>query len=216
MSKTIFILGMGNGISTGVAERFAKEGFKPVMFSRNGNNLETISDKFSKKGIDSSYYTIDLSDNESINSVLAKAIDSEGTPEVFVYNAASLRKKNILEDDFNSLVNDYKVNVAGAVISSGIVIKKMLEVKKGTVIFTGGGLSMYPSHEYGSLSIGKAGIKNLTQSIAQAVDHSDLIIGTVTVSGFVSEEDKMYNPRSIAEQYWKIHSTGENGHDIDY
>ncbi|GJQ63986.1 MAG: oxidoreductase [Melioribacteraceae bacterium] len=216
MEKKIFIVGMGEGISMGVVIRFANEGYKPVMFARNIETLDGLRKILANENIEAEVYQMDSSDQETIINSLELAVEEQGVPEVFIYNAANIRKTCILKETFDSLIHDFKVNVAGAVISASFMVDKMKQYGKGSIIFTGGGLSMYPNNEYGSLSIGKAGIKNLTQSMAQAVENTGVKIGTVTICGFVSKEDKMYNPTSIAEQYWKLHSTMSNGSDIDY
>lgn len=216
MNKKIFILGTGEGISMGIVIKFANEGFRPVMFSRNYEKLENLKQILSSEKIESDIYELDCSDEESIRRVLSEAVEKHGAPEVFVYNAAVLKGNSILDETFESLISDFKVNVAGAVVSASFISGKMKEKGEGTIIFTGGGFSMYPNNEFGSLSIGKAGIKNLTQSMAQALENTGVKIGTVTICGFVSKEDKMYNPTAIAEQYWKLHSSMSNGSDIDY
>jgi len=216
MEKKLFIVGMGEGVSKGIVQKFAEEGFKPVMFARNIEKLEMINSELSKEGIIGTVYQMDSGDENSIYKALDLAIASEGVPDVFVYNPAAIKQKNILNETFEGLLNDFKINIAGAVISASHIIKKMKSGGSGTIIFTGGGFSMYPTSDYGSLSIGKAGIKNLTQSMAQAVEGTGIKIGTVTICGFVSKDDKMYNPTSIASQYWKFYSSMGNGTDIDY
>lgn len=135
---------------------------------------------------------------------------------MLLYNTASLKKKNILDETTDSLIYDFKVNIVGALLSVKEVLPEMKENDEGTILFTGGGLSMFPNHNYGSLAIGKAGIKNLTQSVAQALKLTNIKVGTVTINGYVNAEDKKYNPKVIAEKFWNLHKTMKSGTDIIY
>ena len=105
---------------------------------------------------------------------------------------------------YEDVISDFKVNVAGALVSAQQVIPLMLDKREGTILFTGGGLAIEPFPMYTSLAIGKAGIRNLSHSLYAELKSKNIHAATVIVTGFVKPDTK-YAPGLIAEEFWKLH-----------
>jgi short-subunit dehydrogenase len=80
----------------------------------------------------------------------------------------------------------------------------MKKKKKGTILFTGGGLSIEPYVDFASLAIGKAGIRNLTYSLAQECEPLGIHVATVTICGMVEKGTK-FDPDKISEKFLELH-----------
>jgi len=148
--------------------------------------------------------------------VLESIKSNVGNTDVLAYNVSTARQQYILEDTFNNLVEDYKSNVASALSSIQAVLPAMRKKGKGTILLTGGGFAVNPSPEFGSLAIGKAGLLNLTKSLALALQNSGIKVGTVTVCGIVNIDDHKYNPDAIAEKFWELHINRDGETEIVY
>ncbi|NIA29932.1 MAG: SDR family NAD(P)-dependent oxidoreductase [Actinobacteria bacterium] len=199
------IIGMGQGISLAVAKRFAKEGFSVAMISRTKKKLEHNQTELNKMGYDARYFIADACSEASLKSAMAKIKEEIGDTNVLVYNAANVVAAFPSQITFDDLVNDFKVNVAGALVATQEVLPAMAANKKGTIIYTGGGLSIRPYKDYTSLAIGKAGIRSLAHTFAQELKTEGIHVATVTVREFVRSYHEKYNPTSIAEEFWKLH-----------
>jgi len=75
---------------------------------------------------------------------------------------------------------------------------------------------MYPSPDFGSLSLGKASIRSLAKMLAEAVKSDGIRVGTVTICGTVNPEDPKYSPEQIAENYWAFHADPASDSEIVY
>ena len=115
-----------------------------------------------------------------------------------------------------TLAIDFKINVAGALAATKAVLPVMQAKGQGTILFTGGGFSMYPSPDFGSLSLGKAGIRSLAKMLAEALKPDGIRVGTITICGTVKPEDDKYNPDQVAENYWDFHSNSASESEIVY
>ena len=62
-----------------------------------------------------------------------------------------------------------------------------------------------PVPEVTSLSLGKAGIRALTQLLARAYEPRGVHVATVTVGGTVAP-GTAYDPDDIADHYWRLHT----------
>lgn len=204
MSKPILaIVGAGPGVSAAVARNFGSKGYRVALVARNATKLETLAAELRKQAIETFYVTADASHSESLSAAFVAIRDQLGEPDVLLYNAAAITKSTAIALDEQQVIEDFKVNVVGAITSVKEVVPRFLERKEGAVLFTGGGLALYPNPDYTSLSIGKAGIRSLAYSLAQELKPNNVYVGTVTISGFVSP-GTYYDPDRIAEKYWEL------------
>ncbi len=202
--KILTIVGMGPGISHGVAEKFSKEGFAIAMIARNESRLAEYKSKFDSSGTESYYVAADASDEASLIKAFDNIHKNLGKTDVLLYNVFSFREVKPMELKYDDVIYDFKVNVAGALVSAQQVIPGMLEKKEGTILFTGGGLALEPHPMYTSLAIGKAGIRNLCHSLYADLKPKKIHAATVIVTGFVKPDTK-YTPEIIAEEFWKLY-----------
>ncbi|MBD2186407.1 SDR family NAD(P)-dependent oxidoreductase [Aerosakkonema funiforme] len=215
MKKLLAIVGMGEGNGLAIARRFAKEGYAIAMLARNETKLNEFKNSLQREGYEAHYFTADASNEASLKSALA-SVKNIANLEVLVYNAAVPKMVNVLNETFESLINDFQVNVAGALVAVQSVLPGMRQQEKGTILLTGGGFALYPSPDFASLSIGKAGIRSLAKILSDALKNEGIRVGTITICGTVNASDPKYNPESIAENYWNFHANPESESEIVY
>jgi short-subunit dehydrogenase len=122
-----------------------------------------------------------------------------------IYNAAALKTGGPLQLSAEDLVQDFRVNVAGALTAVQQVVIPMQSRKQGTILLTGGGLGLDPYPDYLSLSLGKAAIRNLALSLAKSFEPDGIHVATVTICGFI-QPGTHFAPDLLAEEYWALHA----------
>jgi short-subunit dehydrogenase len=127
-----------------------------------------------------------------------------GIIDVLFYNAASKKKKDLLSEETDDLINDFRLNVANVFHLVKYLLDDLRQTK-GAVLLTGGGFALEPNYEYGSLSLGKAGLRNLALQLNQALKEDDIYVGTLTINGHIQEESKQYSPALLANIFWDMH-----------
>ncbi|WP_054023989.1 SDR family NAD(P)-dependent oxidoreductase [Bacillus sp. FJAT-28004] len=213
MSKPlVVIVGAGPGVSAGVARKFGKEGFRIVLAARKTESLDTYTKELNDLGIEAYSIVADAADSSSLTSAFAYIEQHYGSPEVLVYNAAVISQVKPTALTETQLIDEFKVNVVGALTSANQVIPAMIEQKKGAILFTGGGLALEPAAALSSLSIGKAGIRSLAFTLSQELQPHGIYVGTVTIAGFVAK-GSFYDPDAIANQFWILYN---NKSEIEY
>lgn len=196
---------MGPLMSFSIASKFAEEGFTVAMIARNENKLKEFKSRLNEKGFEAEYFVGDASSEVSLRKAIARIHEEMGQTTVLFYNAANLRRTNLLEEKFDQLVYDFKVNVAGAHTAVKAVYPFMRDANEGAILIMGGGTSIDPHPEYGSLSIGKAGIRNFAINLARSLVNTNIYVGTLIVRGFVKPGKEKYNPVDIADQFYKMY-----------
>ena len=212
--KVIAIVGMGGGIAYGVVRKFGKQNFIVAMIGRNGKKLREYKDMLEAEGIKSEFYVGNAADEFSLRVALGRIEDELGTPDVLHYNVANSRMRPLLEETTEEMLYDYKMNVLGAVIAVQEVTPGMKKRGNGCILLTGGGFALYPDPNFGSMGVGKAGIRNLSHSLSKALEGTGVFVGTVTVCGIVNASNPVHNPQNIANKFWEIYSSGKNGAEI--
>lgn len=216
MKPLLAIVGMGEGVSLAVSQRFAQAGFAIAMVARNEAKLQGFKAMLQAEGYDAHYFVADAGDEASLKAAFAAMRSAIGNPEVLVYNAAVPRMEHLLNETADHLISDFKVNVAGALVAVQNVLPAMRTNQQGTILLTGGGFSLYPSPEFASLSIGKAGIRSLAKMLGEALKDEGIRAGTITIAGIVSSNDPKYNPEKIAEAYWAFHTAPSPESEVVY
>ncbi|GAB2588539.1 SDR family NAD(P)-dependent oxidoreductase [Spirosoma areae] len=205
MNKVLVILGAGAGISQSVAKAFGRQGFSIALVSRNAEKLNSFTEELTNENIVSQAFTGDVSDEAAMQKTVADIKAALGRIDVVHYNAAAMRMVNVLDETAETLIADFKVNVAG-LQTIALVTQTELEANAGAILTTGGGFAMYPSADFASLSIGKAGLRNLSESLSQALGKKGIFVGTLTIKGYVTPESEVHNPDNIARHFWKLYA----------
>ena len=201
MVKSIIIVGYGPGISTAVADKFGAEGYTVGLVSRHYH--ESLLAQLAQNGINAYFESADAGNIPDLQTALHRLLDQLGGVSVVLYNAAVLKATDILRLPPQELVQDFGVNVAGALRTVQTLLN---ELKKtgGAVLFTGGGLAMDPHPQYGSLSIGKAGLRSLAFQLHQRLQPEGVYAGVLTITQGINEEDPIYSPQTLAGHLWQM------------
>ncbi|MCR8644246.1 SDR family oxidoreductase [Paenibacillus sp. N1-5-1-14] len=203
-NQAVWIIGAGKGNGQGIAEAFGKRGYKPVLIARDHNKLLNVQQSLLSEDIASTCVIADSGNLDELRVTLEGLIESEGAPEVLVYNAAAIYPGLPTELTEERLRAEFNVNVLGAFTAVQTVLPKLKERGAGSILFTGGGLGLYPQASLASLSMGKAAIRNLAFSLNEELAAYGIFVGTVTICGFV-QEDTPFNSRFVGEAFYQLY-----------
>ena len=188
----VTIIGAGSGISHAVAELFGQKGYKIALISRSEDKLKTQVEQLTASGIDASYTIGDAGNEASLTSALDQIAEAHGPSDLVLYNAYYYNLK-------------LDVNAGGVFHLLKHLLPQYKERNSGKIFITGGGLALQPMPRGLALGIGKAALRNMVQSVALDLKRTNIHLATLTIAGFVKPEDPKHNPKSIAEQYWRLY-----------
>ncbi len=198
------IIGYGPGVSRAVAEAFAREGYPLALIARNAAKLDAAVKELHAEDIAAAGFSADAGDAASLTLAIDAIRAAHGDAEVMLYNAALWRPGPVLDTTPESFDADFRVGVTGALVAARALAPAMIAAGRGTLLFTGGGLALYPSPQAPSLSVGKAGIRALALMLAQELAPRGVRVGTVTIAGEVAPGTP-FAPEKIAQAFLAIH-----------
>lgn len=201
------VAGVGPGIGLAVARRFAREGYAVALMARRQPELNAFADAIVTEGGSARGYAADLMDADAIAAALARIAADLGDPSVLVYNAGVWREADPMALAPSTFTNDLALCATGALASAQAVHPAMKAAGAGTLLFTGGGLALFPAFGSSVISLvaGKSALRGLVLALAPALAPEGIHVATVTVTGTVAP-GTAFDPDLIAERFWAVHA----------
>jgi len=202
MSSAI-VIGAGPGIGTAVARRIAREGLGVGLVARSAATVAAAEAAVRAEDAEAHGVRADVTDERGLRAALDAIVDRLGVPDLLVYNAALIRGDLPGELSTREHLDAWAVNVVGAITAAAQLAPRMIEHGGGTILITGGMPEPVPGVT--SLSLGKAGVRALTELLERHYGPDGVHAATVTVGGVVAP-GTAYDPDEIAEHYWRLHT----------
>ena len=202
--KTFLSIGSGPGIGMATVERFAREGYRSVITSRDTAALEDRASALAAKGYQVETRAVNPGDIESV-AALVREVEAEfHAIDILHFNSAAMHASTI-EQPAESLMADLIVNLGAALVAVQQVAPAMLERGSGSILLTGGAYSITPNPDYLMIGIGKAGIRNLVQALFDPFRDRGVHIATVNVAALVAAGSD--DAHGVADVFWGLHNT---------
>jgi NAD(P)-dependent dehydrogenase (short-subunit alcohol dehydrogenase family) len=199
---TALLVGAGPGLGRSVALAFAREGHAVALVARSSERVAAIADEVRATGVQVEAAAADVRDEKGLRDAVGKAVAELGTPDVLVYNAAIIQPDGLGQLDAAGHERAWGVNVVGALTAASVVLPRMAARGSGSFLVTGGMPDPVPS--YISLSLGKAGVRAMTELLAMQYGPAGVHVATVTVGGAI-EPGTSLDPDAIAAHYVRLH-----------
>ena len=200
--KNIYVIGAGKGLGNGVAEKFARNGFKVILMARNAERLESYVKDFAAKNLEVFAQVADVSNFEKFAETFKSAVENFGAPD----DKATINAQTLIEH--------YATDVAAAFNCIQLVDNKEFAEKRGAILITGGGLAITPYADYLPLSMDKAALRAMVQALTPVLNAKGIYIGTVQVTGVIGSNEK-FAPLNIAEKFFELYEK-RNTNEIIY
>ncbi|PSQ36996.1 short-chain dehydrogenase [Halobacteriales archaeon SW_12_69_24] len=138
MTRTAVVAGVGPGLGSAVAERFAAEGCEVALLARSEDYLTSVADRLrSETPGDALALPTDLADPMTIEHSFDRVHEAFGSIDVLVNHASSASWAGLLDHDPDAFRRALAVGPEAALHCSQAAVPDMVEGDGGTVIFTG-------------------------------------------------------------------------------
>ena len=199
--KLCALIGTGPGLGAALARRFAAGGYTVLGLARDPAKIAAMP------GV--TPWRADAANAAGLATALREgAVAAGGQIEVLIYNAyrATMAPGGPSSLDPDSVAEDFRVNVVGALAAAQAVLPGMRKAGRGTILFTGGGLALDPTGwlPAASLAIGKAGLRSLALTLHAELAPAGIHAATVTIAGQI-QPDTGFGPSLIADAFWSLH-----------
>lgn len=209
-NKIVVATGGASGLGAACVEAFLEEKAKVVIADLNGELGQAYSNSLNEKGHDTFFVKCDVTDEASVENLVAQTVARYGRLDVMFANAgvASGGRIGELEKKQWDFVLD--VNLNGVFLCDKHAIKQMLKQGGGVIVNTGSIHSLVAQYGAAAYCASKGGVLLTTMSGALDYAKDNIRINTVC-PGYVDTPllDKM--PPERKAYLSKLHPLGRMG-----
>lgn len=220
MTSVCVIVGAGEGLGSALAAKFASEGYDIALISRSESGSKAAYDAVKRARSDTNviFFSADATVPETIEQALGQVALEMGEIDVLIYNVrSSYAQCEPLDMTYEAIDVVHKLEVVSAFAAAKSVIPAMRERKRGSIFFSSATAALRGSAKYPLYSIGKFGMRALSQSLARAYAHEGIHVVHVRMDCELDvpfshaqheveiDPKTMSNTEDVAQSYWHTH-----------
>lgn len=193
--KTAVITGAANGIGLEAARTFKREGANVVIADFN----EEAGKKAEEANPGVVFVRVDVSDRESVDSLVQTVIDHFGTIDILINNAGITRDSmlsKMTSEQFQQVIN---VNLTGVFHCTQAVLPYMAEQGSGKIINTSSVTGTYGNVGQTNYAAAKAGVIGMTKTWAKELARKGINVNAVA-PGFTETAMVAEVPEKVIEK----------------
>jgi len=214
MTRTAVIAGVGPGLGSSIARKFAEEGCQVALFARTAEFVEDLADDLPDPGEGLAVPT-DLRDVEAVREAFETVREAFGPVDVLVNHASAASWQGLLDSSVEEFERAWEVGGRGAFVASQEAVGDMVETGGGTVLFTGATSAVRSLGGTIGFTAAKFAARGMAMDVAQEYGPEGVHVAHVVVDGQIDnphtrerlpdrEPDTFLNPDRMAETYWHL------------
>lgn len=184
VTKKIAVVTGGNrGIGFETCRQLAKQGIQVILTSRESAKGKAAAEKLQAEGLDVSYYSLDVTDADSVQR-LAQFIKNEyGQLDILINNAGVLldSSDSVLNTKFDTLHQTIDTNLYGPFLLCQALVPLMEKHKYGRIVnvSSGAGQLSDMNSGYPSYRISKTALNALTRVLGNELKGTNILVNSV-------------------------------------
>lgn len=183
-SKTAVVTGAAHGIGRAIAERMANKGWRVVLADIDGRAAQDAANAIGESGGTALAHQVDVTEAESVASMIGNAVTAFGRLDVLVSNAGIMDRSPFLEmtEEFWHHVID--TNLTSAFLCGQAAARQMIAQGAdggtgGRIVNVASNSGIFGGRGRGAYGASKAGLINLTQTMAIELAEHRILVNAV-------------------------------------
>ena len=187
LNKAALIVGAGDDTGAAIAEAFAAEGYTAciVRRERHADKLELLAASIRAKGHKAIAYPGDARDEQAIIALVESIERDVGPIEVTVFNIGANVMFSVIDTSARVFSKVWEMACFAGFLTGREVAKRMLQRKRGTIIFTGATASVRGAGGFSAFASAKHGLRALAESMARELGPNNIHVAHTITSLFL-------------------------------
>lgn len=186
--KVALVTGASRGIGREIALGLAKQGADVVVnFSGSEERANQVAAEIKELGRNAIAVQCDVSNSESVTSMVKATIDTFGKLDILVNNAG-ITKDNLLmrmkEDEWDDVIN---INLKGVFLCTKAVTRQMMKQRSGRIINISSIVGVSGNPGQANYVAAKSGVIGLTKTTAKELSSRGITVNAIA-PGFITTD----------------------------
>lgn len=192
-NKNALITGAGKGIGKAIAIALAKEGVNVILISRTQADVNQLAIETNNLGVKSLALSADVSDINSINTAVEKALAEFKNIDILINSAGIASFGKFLELEPEAWERIIQVNLMGTYYATRAVMPNMIERQTGDIINISSTAGLNGNALTSAYSASKFAVLGLTDSLMQEMRKHNIRVTALTPSTVATDMAKDLN-----------------------
>lgn len=201
--KCAVVTGASRGIGRAIALELASQGAKVVVnYSGSEQKALEVVAEIVENGGEAIAVQANISDNDSVQALMKKAVDTYGSLDILVNNAGITRDNLLMrmkEDEWDDVIN---TNLKGVFLCTKAVTRQMMKQRAGRIINISSIVGVAGNPGQANYVAAKAGVIGLTKTTAQELASRNILVNAIA-PGFITTEMTDGLPEELKESMLK-------------
>jgi NAD(P)-dependent dehydrogenase (short-subunit alcohol dehydrogenase family) len=234
VKQAALVIGAGDATGGAIAKAYAAEGYAACVNRRprHSDKLEELAQSIRNAGHQAQAFPADARDEEAMIALVEAVERDVGPIEVAVFNIGANVRFDVTDTSAQVYRKVWEMAAFAGFLMGREVAKRMVERKRGTIIFTGATASLRGGAGFSAFSGAKAALRMLAQSMARELGPEGIHVAHVVIDGGIDTEfvrglrpdfdeakanDLVLSPDAIAAQYVALHKQHRSAwtHELD-
>jgi all-trans-retinol dehydrogenase (NAD+) len=132
--QKILITGASSGIGKLMAETFAAEGARVILWDINRVTLEAVEKELTERGLRCATYLCDVSSRDSVHDTAKRVIREHGPIDILINNAGVVSGRPLLEISDAEIERTFGVNALAPIWTTRAFLPAMIERGRGHIV----------------------------------------------------------------------------------
>lgn len=178
-NKVVIVTGGAGGIGSAICRRFAEEGAIVAVLDINLQAAQGLASQIEKNGGKANAFTVDLADQNSVNTAVAQVEQSLGPIDVLVNNAGWDRAGNFLDTEKPLWDKIVAINLMGVLYMHHAVLKGMSARGSGKVVNIASDAARVGSSGEAVYAYCKGGLISFSKTLARELARKQINVNVV-------------------------------------
>lgn len=219
-NQVVLVAGVGEGLGSAIARRFARAGHPVVMIARNGDRLARFVGEIEAAGGKAHAMTADIREEVEVEQVFDRVEAEVGAVAVAVFNTGANYRNSILDTPADMFEQVWRLGCYAGFLVGREAARHMAPRGQGTIIFTGATASLRGAANFAAFAAAKGGVRLVAQSMARELGPQGIHVASVIIDGMIDSPrvrerfpervaqkppEGMLLPDHIAEHFFLLH-----------
>lgn len=175
--KVAIVTGAGSGFGEGIVKEYIKNGAKVVIADINMPAATRVAEEL---GSNASAFKVDVSNRDDVNALVQHCLDTFGSVDIVVNNAAITHKNQpMLDVDEATFDRMFAVNVKSIYYMAQAVVPVMRQQKKGVILNIGSVAGIRPRPGLSWYNSSKGAVNILSKSMAVELGPDNIRVNAI-------------------------------------